>query len=372
MVLEIHQDLDLEVTKRHISINIHASKSPLTTHNRSKERSKASTKLVKSGKKSKNLSSRAPWMKEGKENNFRLSSLREKQFQASPTNIESRVRPSDHQVKFQVTSPSARSEKLRKRTALGSGNISRFQLSKDSTNSNTSQASRVFFLDEDFADSDMSLLTSPSAMGNPNDLTRSPCESDFQIEGIVARKATEVTLIQVENEGKLRGGKISMNASNSNQVMNQIMEDVPMLYCDKLAQELTLNFGQENIIGRSRSLPFQITSSTNILREFIFEVEKIPFTKGIDVALSDGYSDSWRGVSSLPKPGYCRGISRSMLLRINSQDAAMLWVTWTPVEAGLVHDSIVLKLLHGSTRLKVTILGKASDSKKVSFIQSLK
>ena len=99
------------------------------------------------------------------------------------------------------------------------------------------------------------------------------------------------------------------------------------------------------------------------------EIERIPFTKGINLVVSDPSSALLKGLSpSVKQDNRLGGPLVPNLLTVKSGEKAVLWVTWTPVEPGPVREIILLKLPQGPGRLRVTVLGQASAPKPVSIL----
>lgn len=228
-------------------------------------------------------------------------------------------------------------------------------------------------------DADMSLLISPSAMGNPNDVMRSPVNtSHFRTkqsvgEAIMAEAVAKSSSPEVELT--IRGNGVQMDLSEmfsgidspakGEKMMNGA--SIPTVYTHDLRKGVFVDFGDSNIVGQARSLPFVIEVSPGSLEDLSLEIERIPFTKGINLVVSDPTSASLKGLTpSVKQQKKLGGLAVPNLLTVKQGEKATLYVTWTPVTSGGIREIILLKLPRGPGRLRVTVLGHAREPKQVS------
>jgi hypothetical protein len=268
-----------------------------------------------------------------------------------------------------------------------------------------------------FDDPDMSLLISPSAMGNPNDVVSSPDQQQNQQQHAPAsrllafhsHKLDESTLEEDEQEQQepveafntndgdddddskimIRGNGVQMDlsemfsgldspAKHNNNNTAGAESSMPTVLTNNLRQGIILNFGDDhlNVVGQARSLPFVIEAAPNATADFFLEIEKIPFIKGVNLVVADPSSALLKGLtpaikSHQKRPKQLGGPSVPNMLNVRQGKKSMLFVTWTPVEVGGVREVILLKLPRGPGRLRVTVLGKAREAKKVRRVDSL-
>jgi hypothetical protein len=246
-------------------------------------------------------------------------------------------------------------------------------------------------------DHDMSLLTSPSAMGNPNALVSSPplAPADSQplptitnqnsvaeepVESKESSPRQQLKMKQQEPpeepQFKIRGNGVEMDLteifsgfespkskqSKQPRVHSSLM---PTVFTDNLREGVFLDFDDDNLVGKPRSLPFMIQSD----QHFELEIERIPFVKGINFVVEDPTSSLLKGLtpSNNKKLG---GPVVPNVLTIHRGQAVKCWVTWTPVEEGGMRETILLKLPRGPGRLRITLLGhaKAPPKQQVSSL----
>jgi hypothetical protein len=163
--------------------------------------------------------------------------------------------------------------------------------------------------------------------------------------------------------------------NSSNTGTADAKSSMPTVLTNNLRQGIILDFGDDhlNVVGQARSLPFVIEAAPDAKADFFLEIEKIPFLKGVNLVVSDPSSALLKGLtpsikSHQKKPKQLGGPSMPNMLNVRQGQKAMLFVTWTPVEVGGVREVVLLKLPRGPGRLRVTVLGKAREAKKVCYI----
>lgn len=241
-------------------------------------------------------------------------------------------------------------------------------------------------------DADMSMLISPSAMGNPNNFVPSHHNETPHSATRIASKILqsvndsimeeeEETIAQPAARITARGKGVQMDLSEMFSGLDspvkgvKSVEATPTISANSLRQGVVLDFGDDraNVVGQARTLPFVIEAAPDATRDLFLEIEKIPFVKGISLAVSDPSSTLLKGLTPSIKSHQKNkkqfgGPAVPNMLNVKQGDKATLWVTWTPVEAGGIRELILLRLPKGPGRLRVTILGKAGEAKKVCWL----
>lgn len=382
MVLEIHEDTDLDFPKRRVSFQTkNAPKTPLTPYNR--QRKLTSKPLPVATPKFTTL--HVPM--EGKENSANVSSLRRSirsTMSPTPVAVRGNVRtfktlgiasdvdaaPKTTTSPLEGRSPLSPLSSVLRRSMLHSSRLGPPQRIP------APEFSCLLNDELDTTDADMSLLISPSAMGNPNDVTHSPLEGARTSKSIV-EDVSVTTISPKEVEITVKGSGVQMDLSEMflgiispvKDPVAKIDSPLPIVYTCNLRHGVLLDFGDLNVVGQARSLPFIIESSPDRAEDFSLEIERIPFTKGINLVVSDPSSALLKGLSpSVKQDNRLGGPLVPNLLTVKSGEKAVLWVTWTPVEPGPVREIILLKLPQGPGRLRVTVLGQASAPKPVSIL----
>jgi hypothetical protein len=382
MVLEIHEDTDLDFPNRRVSFQTKiAPKTPLTPYNR--QRRKCASKPLPAAT-PKFTTQHVPM--EGKENSTNVSSLRRSiRSTMSPTPVASQenvstfktpaialdvdAAPTTTTSPLEGRSPFSPLSSVLRRSMLQSGRLGPPQRIR------TPESSNLLNHELDITDADMSLLISPSAMGNPNDVAQSPVERAWASKSTV-EEAPATTIGPKEVEVIVKGNGVQMDLSEMFSGIVSPVKDtaaqsdpqLPIVYTCDLRHGVLLDFGDVNVVGQARSMPFIIESSPGSSDDFSLEIERIPFTKGINLVVSDPSSALLKGLSpSVKQEKRLGGPVVPNLLTIKSGEKAVLWVTWTPVESGSVREIILLKLPRGPGRLRITVLGQASAPKEVSF-----
>jgi len=240
-------------------------------------------------------------------------------------------------------------------------------------------------------DAEMSLLVSPAAMGNPNELVGSPADiresgsSTFlgreSIENSMLlcskmkqittkdydmREASTKKLVKfLAKTQETASSKVSQEerASSSNRIIKA--NPTATIFSNEFQNGVIVNFGgmDLNIVGQARSLPFVIKSSPKESEDLVLEIMRVPFIKGINLVMEDPSSSVLKGLtSSIKKRG--RGIGGPTVqscITIGKGGEVTLWVTWTPVKTGNIKEYILLKLRQGKQLLHVTITGSAEN-----------
>ena len=376
MVLEIHEDAGMEFRRRQVSFQKeNTAKTPLTPYNR--QRKTTGSKPLPAVKTPKPTA--ITMAMEGKENLTNVSllrrSIRSTMSQSSTANSaqlsklktpsvaeRNRSSPSDESSPFSPLSS------ILRRSMLQSGRLGPPQRVQTPT------SSRLLENELDRTDVDMSLLISPSAMGNPNDVVKTPAHEAFH-----SNQSGEQLVYSMSPTGDpkftARGNGVQMDLTDMFSEFNSPDKDVttskdtelPTVFTRDLRLGVVLDFGDGNVVGHARSLPFVVASSPGTAEDFFLEIERIPFTKGINLVVSDPSSALLKGLTpSCTQSKRLGGPVVPNVLTIKSGESAMLWVTWTPVEPGGIREVILLKLPRGPGRLRVTVLGQASIPKPVS------
>lgn len=376
MVLEIHQDAGMEFPKRQVSFqNDIGTKTPLTPYNRQRKNMASKRLPVKTPK-----PTTTAMRMEGKENLNDVSSLRRsirstmspssavtpKQPEAlkNPPVAEenSSTSPSDERSPFSPLSS------ILRRSMLQRGRLGPPQRVQTPT------SSRLLENELDTTDVDMSLLISPSAMGNPNDVVKTPA-NEASTSYRCAEKVEYSTSQKDDTAFTVKGNGVQMDLSEMFSGFNSPEKDsatdnndaLPTISTRNLRLGVLLDFGNVNVVGQARSLPFIVESSPDASEDFFLEIERIPFTKGINLVVSDPSSALLKDLSSSCKQHKrLGGPVVPNVLTIKAAERTMLWVTWTPIETGGIREVILLKLPRGPGRLRVTVLGQASAPKPVS------
>lgn len=138
----------------------------------------------------------------------------------------------------------------------------------------------------------------------------------------------------------------------------------PIVSVDNMQKGLVLDFGDEQVnkVGQSRSLAFILESHLNVFADNILEIERVPVKKGFELLTKDPDLDKESTAPSLlPK---CLDVveAQQSTLTIKPGEKTLVWLRWTPVEAGGVRETITLRLPKGLGRLRITILGHAESA----------
>ncbi len=377
MVLEIHQDAGLEIPKRQVSFQKeNVAKTPLTPYNRQRKNMELKRLAVKTPK-----PITTSIRMEGKENSTDVSSLRRSiRSTMSPSAVampkqlavltnppvaedNPSTSPSDERSPFSPLSS------ILRRSMLQRGRLGPPQRVQTPT------SSRLLENELDTTDVDMSLLISPSAMGNPNDVVKTPANESSTSYRCAGNMEYSTTSQKNDPTFTVKGNGVQMDLSEMFSGFNSPGKDfatndddaIPTVSTRNLRQGVLLDFGNVNVVGQARSLPFIVESSPGASEDFFLEIERIPFTKGFNLVVSDPSSALLKGLTSSCKQNKrLGGPVVPNILTIKGGERTMLWVTWTPLEPGGIREFILLKLPKGPGRLRVTVLGEASAPKPVS------
>lgn len=146
----------------------------------------------------------------------------------------------------------------------------------------------------------------------------------------------------------------------------------PIVPFDNMQKGLVLDFGDEKVnkVGQSRSLAFVLEFHLNASDDNILEIDRVPVKRGFELLTKDPALDKETTALSL-FPNLSDALeAQKSTLTIKPGKKTMLWLRWTPIEAGSVRETITLRLSKGRGRLRITVLGHAESAearKEVSF-----
>jgi hypothetical protein len=130
----------------------------------------------------------------------------------------------------------------------------------------------------------------------------------------------------------------------------------------------SLDFGDFNVVGERRSIPFIIQPENFNSDDLFLEIEKIPLSKGINLIVSDNIPGMERDLDPMHQVKEDKmKMASPILLTLRMHEKAKIWLTWTPLEEGDISESITFRIPQCHGRLKINIFGHATFPNLVSL-----
>ena len=137
----------------------------------------------------------------------------------------------------------------------------------------------------------------------------------------------------------------------------------PVVSIGNMQQGVFLDFGAKIEVGMSKSLPFILEAPRNHSADTVMEIEQLPCSKGMALLTKDPHTSS--GKTNIDPFVFTSSFKNPSAIIIKAGENLTLWICWTPVKAGGVRDAITFRLPQGRGRLRITILGCATELSKL-------
>lgn len=125
-------------------------------------------------------------------------------------------------------------------------------------------------------------------------------------------------------------------------------------------QQIVLNFGCSNVVGKTRSLPFRFdgtASATDLDTLYPIELEHVPVTRGFGIVL--GGQDITNSDRVVYNGKTARDVDTPTIFYLKREQCKIIHVLWTPTKEGEAREEMCLKSPWG--KFHVSLLGIARD-----------